>query len=71
MKPTILALVVSVSDSLVNAVPMGGSLKKLNGEVCARAAACGHHMDCTQLWLSCNLKLLVEGKGGFTEDGVS
>lgn len=71
MKPTILAVAVSVPGSLVGAVPMGGSLKKLNGEVCAKAAACGHHMDCTQLWLSCNLKLLVEGTGEFAEDGVS
>ncbi|KAI8949333.1 hypothetical protein F4801DRAFT_553709 [Xylaria longipes] len=69
MKRTALIIVASALGRLVNAVPMGGSLKNLNEEVCTRAGACGHHMDCTELWLSCNLKLLLAGKSGFSEDG--
>ncbi|KAI1179795.1 hypothetical protein F4777DRAFT_574621 [Nemania sp. FL0916] len=55
----------------VGAVPMGGTLGKLNAEACGRAMACGHSMDCNELWVSCNLKLLLAGKGGaeFSDDG--
>lgn len=72
MKTTQLAIFASaLLGGLVEAVPMGGTLRNRNEEICARAGACGHHMDCTQLWMSCNLKLLLEGKGGLSEDGVS
>ncbi|KAI1130768.1 hypothetical protein F5Y10DRAFT_107918 [Nemania abortiva] len=71
MKPAQLAIFASTLSGLAAAVPMGGTLRKLNEEMCTRAAKCGHHMDCTELWISCNLKLLLDGKGGseFSEDG--
>ncbi|KAI0466318.1 hypothetical protein F4859DRAFT_497733 [Xylaria cf. heliscus] len=69
MKRILLIIAASALGRQANAVPMGGSLKNLNEEVCARAGACGHHMDCTELWLSCNLKLLLAGKSKFSEDG--
>ncbi|KAI1161839.1 hypothetical protein F5B18DRAFT_653284 [Nemania serpens] len=69
MKTTQLAIFASALGGLVTAVPMGGTLRNRNEEVCARAGACGHHMDCTKLWTSCNLKLLLDGKGGLSEDG--
>ncbi|KAI3328116.1 hypothetical protein HD806DRAFT_350678 [Xylariaceae sp. AK1471] len=64
MKSTPLVILASALGVLVGAVPMGGDLKRLNEQVCARAGACGHHIDCTELWLSCNLKLLMAGRGG-------
>ncbi|KAI1358557.1 hypothetical protein F5Y08DRAFT_111891 [Xylaria arbuscula] len=69
MKPTLAIIVASASSGLVSAVPMGGSLRNLNKEACARAGACGHSMECHELWLSCNLNLLLEGKHGLSEDG--
>ncbi|KAH9892313.1 hypothetical protein F4778DRAFT_315627 [Xylariomycetidae sp. FL2044] len=42
----------------VNAVPFINELRKLNEQACKAAAECGHQMDCTELWTSCNLKLL-------------
>ncbi|KAI1155293.1 hypothetical protein F4825DRAFT_69558 [Nemania diffusa] len=69
MKPTQLAIVASSLSTLCSAVPLGGTLRKLNAEMCARAAACGHHIDCTELWISCNLKLLLDGNHEFAEDG--
>ncbi|TGJ78750.1 hypothetical protein E0Z10_g10013 [Xylaria hypoxylon] len=69
MKTTLLTIAASALGGFVNAVPVGGSLQNLNQEVCARAGACGHTMDCNELWLSCNLKLLLAGKSEFSEDG--
>ncbi|KAI0809805.1 hypothetical protein GGR55DRAFT_649333 [Xylaria sp. FL0064] len=70
MKPTLLIVTASVAGGLVDAVPVGGSLRNLNQEACARAGACGHSIDCNELWLACDLKLLLAGKGGgISEDG--
>ncbi|KAI0116489.1 hypothetical protein GGR51DRAFT_319855 [Nemania sp. FL0031] len=69
MKSTQLAAVASILAGLAAAVPMGGTLRKLNEEMCARAGKCGHSMECTELWVSCNLKLLLDGKSGFSDDG--
>ncbi|KAI1419519.1 hypothetical protein F5Y12DRAFT_243480 [Xylaria sp. FL1777] len=69
MKPNQLVIAASAAGTLVHAVPRGGSLRNLNEEVCARAGACGHSIDCNDLWLSCDLKMLLAGKSGFSDDG--
>ncbi|KAI1341749.1 hypothetical protein F5Y15DRAFT_346302 [Xylariaceae sp. FL0016] len=55
------------------AVPFLTQLKQLNEEACKEAAECGHHMECTTLWMACNLKLLraeqpTSGDGRFHPD---
>jgi hypothetical protein len=62
MRSSPLVILAPALGTLVGAVPMGGDLKRLNEQACARAGACGHHMDCNELWLSCNLKLLMAGR---------